>query len=108
MANSLDRLDLIKLSIILMTVSPRWSMSSAGDVNVDHRRLHGAVVTACSLYQVILFSASLFEVASSTSGNRLAQLLLFGELVRRCSEQWQLKREAGYQRDASLAPRSFS
>ena len=67
--DSLDRLDLIKtieerLNIYLPQVV---YLHHAGDVNVDHRRLHEAVVTACrpTPGQSVLRLLS-FEVVSST------------------------------------------
>lgn len=67
--DSLDRLDLIKeIEMRLARHQPQVVyVHHAGDVNVDHRRLHEAVVTACrptpgNTVQRLLS----FEVASST------------------------------------------
>ena len=67
--DSLDRLDLIKT--IEERLNAYWPqvvyLHHAGDVNVDHRRLHEAVVTACrpTPGQSVLRLLS-FEVVSST------------------------------------------
>lgn len=67
--DSLDRLDLIKLveKRIARHQPEVVYVHHAGDVNVDHRRLHEAVVTACrpSPHHPVRRLLS-FEVASST------------------------------------------
>jgi len=67
--DSLDRLDLIKtIEERLNAYQPQVVyLHHAGDVNVDHRRLHEAVVTACrpTPGQSVLRLLS-FEVVSST------------------------------------------
>lgn len=67
--DSLDRLDLIKqIETRIVRHQPQVVyLHHAGDVNVDHRRLHEAVVTACRPFpgQTVRRLLS-FEVASST------------------------------------------
>jgi len=67
--DSLDRLDLIKLIEVRMERHQPQVVyvHHAGDVNVDHRRLHEAVITACrpTPGQPVRRLLS-FEVASST------------------------------------------
>jgi len=96
--DSLDRLDLIKL------VEDRIGfhrpqvvyVHHAGDVNVDHRRLHEAVVTACrptpgNPVQRLLS----FEVASSTEWQPPGSSPPFQpNWFVDISHQWKLKREA--------------
>ena len=50
--DSLDRLNLIKQieELIACYQSQVVYVQHAGDVNVDHRRLHEAVITACRSY----------------------------------------------------------
>ncbi|TVR83269.1 MAG: PIG-L family deacetylase [Rhodospirillales bacterium] len=67
--DSLDRLDIVKaIEALVARHAPEMVLTHhAGDVNIDHRRLHDAVVTACRPQpghpvRRLLF----FEVASST------------------------------------------
>ena len=67
--DSMDRLSLIKaVEAVVARIQPNTVFTHhAGDVNIDHRRLHEAVVTACRpqpghCVRRLLF----FEVASST------------------------------------------
>lgn len=67
--DSLDRLDVVKYVEELITkIEPEVVYTHhAGDVNIDHRCIHEAVITACrpmpgSIVKQVLF----FEVASST------------------------------------------
>ncbi|WP_017185621.1 PIG-L deacetylase family protein [Alkalibacillus haloalkaliphilus] len=68
--DSLDRLDIVKVvEDLINQVKPDIVYTHhSGDVNIDHRRIHEAVITACRpipgnhLVKQILF----FEVASST------------------------------------------
>ena len=67
--DSLDRLDVIKLiEDFIQTHNPSIVYTHhIGDVNIDHRRIHEAVVTACrpvpnQMVKTLLF----FEVSSST------------------------------------------
>jgi len=67
--DSLDRLDLIKLieSYITRFIPNTVYVHHAGDVNIDHRRLHEAVITACRPTPGHCVTRLLsFEVASST------------------------------------------
>ena len=96
--DSLDRLDLIKrIEQRVECHQPECVyVHHAGDVNVDHRRLHEAVVTACRPMPGHVVKRLLsFEVASSTewqpSGSATAfQPNWFVDI----SEQWERKREA--------------
>ena len=96
--DSLDRLDLIKqIEERIARHQPQVVyVHHAGDVNIDHRRLHEAVVTACrpTPGQAVRRLLS-FEVASSTewqpSGSAPAfQPNWFVDI----SSQWPRKREA--------------
>ena len=96
--DSLDRLDLIKhVEHRIDLYKPEVVyVHHAGDVNVDHRRLHEAVVTACRPTPGHPVRRLLsYEVASSTewqppgSGSAF-QPNWFVDI----SDQWQLKREA--------------
>ncbi|OQY51868.1 MAG: GlcNAc-PI de-N-acetylase [Candidatus Parabeggiatoa sp. nov. 2] len=67
--DSLDRLDLIKkIEKFIQNIKPNIIYTHhSGDLNIDHRRVHEAVVTACrpvpkNLVNTLLF----FEVPSST------------------------------------------
>ena len=49
--DSVDRLELIKLiENKIFDYTPHVYLHHSGDVNIDHRRLHEAVVTAVDLY----------------------------------------------------------
>ena len=96
--DSLDRLDLIKLIEERVDNYQPGSVyvHHAGDVNIDHRRLHEAVVTACRPTPGHVVRRLLsFEVVSSTewqsSGSAPAfQPNWFVDI----SDQWERKREA--------------
>lgn len=96
--DSLDRLDLIKrIEEYVERHQPECVyVHHAGDVNVDHRRLHEAVVTACRPTPGHFVRRLLsFEVVSSTewqpSGSAPAfQPTWFVDI----SDQWERKREA--------------
>ena len=96
--DSLDRLDLIKL--IENYINDRQPqvvyVHHAGDVNVDHRRLHEAVVTACRPVPGHPVERLLsFEVASSTEWQPPGSAPAFQpNWFVDISEQWQLKRKA--------------
>lgn len=96
--DSLDRLDLIKCIEARME---RYQPSvvyvhHAGDVNVDHRRLHEAVITACRPIpgQPVRRLLS-FEVASSTEWQPPGSAPVFQpNWFVDISAHWSLKREA--------------
>ena len=96
--DSLDRLDLIKRieERIELHQPDCVYVHHSGDVNVDHRRLHEAVVTACRPVPGHVVKRLLsFEVASSTEwqppGSGLAfQPNWFVDI----SDQWERKRHA--------------
>lgn len=96
--DSLDRLDLIK-QIEERTARHQPQvvyLHHAGDVNVDHRRLHEAVVTACRPMpgQPVRRLLS-FEVASSTEWQPPASAPAFQpNWFVDISAQWPRKREA--------------
>ena len=83
--DSLDRLDLIKhIEHRIDLYKPEVVyVHHAGDVNVDHRRLHEAVVTACRPVpgQVVKRLLS-FEVASSTEWQTPEQRHDFMDLLK--------------------------
>lgn len=96
--DSLDRLDLVK--IIEVRVEKHQPeivyVHHAGDVNVDHRRLHEAVITACrpipgkSVREILSF-----EVASSTEWQTTGSAPSFNpNCFVDISEKWDLKRLA--------------
>ena len=96
--DSLDRLDLIKrIEQQIDQHQPQVVyVHHAGDVNVDHRRLHEAVVTACrptpghSVKRLLSF-----EVASSTEWQPPGSASFFQpNWFVDISAQWQCKREA--------------
>ncbi len=96
--DSLDRLDLIKR--IEASVERHQPESvyvhHAGDVNVDHRRLHEAVVTACRPTPGHVVKRLLsFEVASSTEWQPPGSAPAFQpNWFVDISDQWERKREA--------------
>ena len=96
--DSLDRLDLIKhIEQRIDRYQPQVVyVHHAGDVNVDHRRLHEAVVTACrptpghSVRRLLSF-----EVASSSEWQPPGSAPAFQpNWFIDISEQWQRKRDA--------------
>ena len=96
--DSLDRLDLIKrLEECIERHQPQLVyVHHAGDVNVDHRRLHEAVVTACrpTPGQPVRRLLS-FEVASSTEWQPPGSAPPFQpNCFVDISAQWPRKREA--------------
>ena len=96
--DSIDRLDLIKSveSRILHYQPDVVYVHHAGDVNVDHRRLHEAVVTACRPIpgQPVKRLLS-FEVASSTEWQPPGSAPAFQpNWFVDISAQWKCKREA--------------
>ena len=96
--DSLDRLDLIKqIEERIACHQPQVVYSHhAGDVNIDHRRLHEAVVTACrpTPGQPVLRLLS-FEVASSTEWQPAGSAPAFHpNWFVDISSQWPRKREA--------------
>jgi LmbE family N-acetylglucosaminyl deacetylase len=96
--DSLDRLDLIKqIDQRIARHQPQVVyMHHAGDVNVDHRRLHEAVVTACrpTPGQQVLRLLS-FEVASSSEWQPPGSAPAFQpNWFVDISAQWPRKREA--------------
>lgn len=96
--DSLDRLDLIKeIEMRVARHQPQVVyVHHAGDVNVDHRRLHEAVVTACrptpgNTVQRLLS----FEVASSTEWQAPGSAPAFQpNWFVDISAQWARKRDA--------------
>ena len=96
--DSLDRLDLVKrIEQCVQCHQPGCVyVHHAGDVNVDHRRLHEAVVTACrpSPGHVVKRLLS-FEVASSTEWQVPGSAPAFQpNWFVDISTQWERKREA--------------
>jgi len=96
--DSLDRLDLVKrIEQCVQCHQPDCVyVHHAGDVNVDHRRLHEAVVTACrpSPGHVVKRLLS-FEVASSTEWQVPGSAPAFQpNWFVDISAQWERKREA--------------
>ena len=96
--DSLDRLDLIKcIEERVERHQPECVyVHHAGDVNVDHRRLHEAVVTACRPTPGHVVKRLLsFEVASSTEWQPPGSALAFQpNWFVDISDQWERKREA--------------
>ena len=96
--DSLDRLDLIKrIEVIISRHQPQVVyVHHIGDVNVDHRRLHEAVVTACRPTPGHPVRRLLsFEVASSTEWQPPGSASVFQpNWFVDISDQWQRKREA--------------
>ena len=96
--DSLDRLDLIKrIEVIIRRHQPQVVyVHHIGDVNVDHRRLHEAVVTACRPTPGHPVRRLLsFEVASSTEWQPPGSASVFQpNWFVDISDQWQRKREA--------------
>jgi LmbE family N-acetylglucosaminyl deacetylase len=96
--DALDRLDLIKqIEESIQLYQPECVyVHHAGDVNVDHRRLHEAVVTACRPTPGHLAKRLLsFEVASSTEWQPPGSAQAFQpNWFVDISEQWQRKQEA--------------
>ena len=96
--DSLDRLDLIKLIEERVNYHQPECVyvHHSGDVNVDHRRLHEAAVTACRPTPGHKVKRLLsFEVASSTewqppSSGKIFHPNWFVDI----SDQWERKREA--------------
>ena len=96
--DSIDRLDLTKrIEKRIELHQPQVVyVHHAGDVNVDHRRLHEAVVTACRPYpgQPVRRLLS-FEVASSTEWQPPGSASSFQPTwFVDISDHWQQKREA--------------
>jgi len=96
--DSLDRLDLIKrIEECVERHQPEYVyVHHAGDVNVDHRRLHEAVVTACrpTPHHVVKRLLS-FEVASSTEWQPPGSAPAFHpNWFVDISNEWERKREA--------------
>jgi LmbE family N-acetylglucosaminyl deacetylase len=96
--DSLDRLDLIKkIEESIARHQPQVVyVHHAGDVNVDHRRLHEAVVTACRPMpgQPVRRLLS-FEVVSSTEWQPPGSAPAFQpNWFVEISDQWQRKRQA--------------
>jgi len=96
--DSLDRLDLIKcIEKYVDHHKPECVyVHHAGDVNVDHRRLHEAVVTACRPTPAHIVRRLLsFEVASSTEWQPPGSAQAFQpNWFVDISDQWDRKREA--------------
>ena len=96
--DSLDRLDLIKrIEEHVDRHQPQCVyVHHAGDVNVDHRRLHEAVVTACRPTPGHVVRRLLsFEVASSTEWQPPGSAPAFQpNWFVDISNQWERKREA--------------
>ena len=96
--DSLDRLDLIKsIEECVKRYQPDCVyVHHAGDVNVDHRRLHEAVVTACRPTPGHVVKRLLsFEVASSTEWQVPGFAPAFHpNWFVDISDQWDRKREA--------------
>ncbi len=96
--DSLDRLDLVKqIEECVERHKPECVyVHHAGDVNVDHRRLHEAVVTACRPTPNHVVKRLLsFEVVSSTEWQPPGSAPLFQpNLFVDISDQWERKLEA--------------
>ena len=94
----MDRLDLIKrIEECVESHQPECVyVHHAGDVNVDHRRLHEAVVTACRPMPGNVVRRLLsFEVASSTEWQPPGSASAFQpNWFVDISAQWERKREA--------------
>ena len=106
--DSLDRLDLIKrIEQRIDQHQPQVVyVHHAGDVNVDHRRLHEAVVTACRPTPAHTVKRLLsFEVASSTEWQPPGSASAFHpNWLVDISSQWQCKREALEAYDSEMRP----
>ena len=96
--DSLDRLDLVKqIEERIEYYKPQVIyVHHAGDVNIDHRRLHEAVVTACRPTPTQQTRRLLsFEVASSTEWQPPGSGVHFTpNWYVDITEQWERKREA--------------
>jgi LmbE family N-acetylglucosaminyl deacetylase len=96
--DSLDRLDLIKqIELRVAHYEPQVVyVHHSGDVNVDHRRLHEAVVVACRPTPGHCVKRLLsFEVASSTEWQTPGSAPAFQpNWFVNISAQWQRKHEA--------------
>ncbi len=96
--DSIDRLDLIKkIEERIKLHQPECVyVHHAGDVNIDHRRLHEAVVTACRPTPDCVVKQLLsFEVASSTEWQPPGSAPAFQpNWFVDISNQWERKREA--------------
>ena len=96
--DSLNRLDLIKLieERIVHHQPQMVYVHHAGDVNIDHRRLHEAVITACRPTPGHSVRSMLsFEVASSSEWQPPGSGPAFvPNWFIDISNQWQRKREA--------------
>ena len=96
--DSLDRLDLNKcIEERIARYKPKCVyVHHSGDVNVDHRRLHEAVVTACRPTPGHVVKRLLsFEVASSTEWQPPGSAPAFQpSWFVDISDQWERKREA--------------
>ena len=96
--DSIDRLDIIKLIEERITIfEPQIVyVHHAGDLNIDHRRLHEAVVTACRPMPGHVVRRLLsFEVPSSTEWQPAGSALAFNpNWFVEITDQWERKREA--------------
>lgn len=96
--DSVDRLDLVKkIEERIVKYQPQVVyVHHAGDVNVDHRRLHEAVVTSCRPTPGHVVKRLLsFEVASSTEWQPPGSAPVFQpNWFVDISSQWQRKQEA--------------
>ena len=96
--DSLDRLDLIKLlEQYIFSFDPHVVyVHHSGDVNIDHRRIHEAVVTACRpLPGIALTHLLSFEIASSTEWQTPGSAPVFlPNWFVDISNQWERKRQA--------------
>lgn len=96
--DSLDRLDLIKrLEDCVDRYQPQCVyVHHSGDLNVDHRRLHEAVVTACRPTPGhVVKSLFSYEVSSSTEWQPPGSAPFFQpNWFVDISDQWERKREA--------------
>ena len=106
--DSLDRLDLIKqIELRIERHQPQVVyVHHAGDVNIDHRRLHEAVVTACrptpghSVQRLLSF-----EVASSSEWQPPGSAPAFQpNWFMDISAQWERKRAALEAYDSEMRP----
>ena len=106
--DSLDRLDLIKeIEVRVARHQPQVVyVHHAGDVNVDHRRLHEAVVTACRPTPGKTIQRLLsYEVASSTEWQAPGSAPAFQpNWFVDISAQWARKRDALEAYDSEMRP----